>query len=146
MRSAHATTSPSGVLGGGRFHEWLRTASSVSSHRFRCASVTSAPYTAWWYSPSGMYGAKAASEECPADGRNTLGNLHTTNLTGGCDNFGARPLHLGPRLVGRRGSDTGGEVDEDGGVEAGAHGIEGGGPDAVVGGDPDDVDGVDLAL
>ena len=30
MRSAHATTSPSGVAGRGRRHEWLRTPSSVS--------------------------------------------------------------------------------------------------------------------
>ena len=31
IRSAHATTSPSGVAGGGRRHEWLRTPSSVST-------------------------------------------------------------------------------------------------------------------
>ena len=43
MRSAHATTSPSGVDGAGRRHEWLRTPSSVSAHRFSGASVTSAP-------------------------------------------------------------------------------------------------------
>ena len=47
MRSAHATTSPSGVDGAGRRHEWLRTPSSVSAQRFSGASVTSAPYTAW---------------------------------------------------------------------------------------------------
>ena len=33
MRSAQATTSPSAVGGAGRFHEWLRMASSVSAHR-----------------------------------------------------------------------------------------------------------------
>ncbi len=33
IRSAHATTSPSGVDGAGRRQEWLRTPSSVSRHR-----------------------------------------------------------------------------------------------------------------
>ena len=33
MRSAQATTSPSGVAGAGRDHEWLRMPSSVSAHR-----------------------------------------------------------------------------------------------------------------
>ena len=47
IRSAHATTSPSGVDGAGRRHEWLRTPSSVSTQRLSGASVTSAPYTAW---------------------------------------------------------------------------------------------------
>ncbi len=52
MRSAQLTTSPSGVAGAGRDHEWLRMPSSVSSHRFRSASETSAPHTAW-SNPSG---------------------------------------------------------------------------------------------
>ena len=43
IRSAHATTSPSGVDGAGRRHEWLRTPSSVSRQRLSGASVTSAP-------------------------------------------------------------------------------------------------------
>ena len=43
MRSAQATTSPSGVDGAGRRHEWLRTPSSVSAQRLSGASVTSAP-------------------------------------------------------------------------------------------------------
>ena len=43
MRSAQATTSPSGVDGAGRRHEWLRTPSSVSTQRLSGASVTSAP-------------------------------------------------------------------------------------------------------
>ncbi len=47
MRSAQLTTSPSGVAGAGRDHEWLRMPSSVSSHRFSSASETSAPHTAW---------------------------------------------------------------------------------------------------
>ena len=34
MRSAHDTTSPSGVAGAGRLQEWLRMPSSVSAHRF----------------------------------------------------------------------------------------------------------------
>ena len=33
MRSAQLTTSPSGVVGAGRDHEWLRMPSSVSAHR-----------------------------------------------------------------------------------------------------------------
>ena len=39
MRSAQATTSPSGVAGAGRRQEWLRIPSSVSAHRFSSASV-----------------------------------------------------------------------------------------------------------
>jgi len=39
--------SPSGVHGAGRLHEWLRTPSSVSTHRFSGSSTTSAPQTAW---------------------------------------------------------------------------------------------------
>ena len=41
------TTSPSGVAGAGRLHEWLRMPSSVSAHRLSGARVTSAPHTAW---------------------------------------------------------------------------------------------------
>jgi hypothetical protein len=52
MRSAQLTTSPSGVDGVGRDHEWLRTPSSVSAQRLRSASATSAPHEAWSYPPS----------------------------------------------------------------------------------------------
>ena len=38
MRSAQLTTSPSGVAGAGRDHEWLRMPSRVSSHRLSGAS------------------------------------------------------------------------------------------------------------
>ena len=64
MRSAHATTSPSGVLGAGRDHEWLRMPSSVSAQRFSGASTTSAPQTAWSYPPA-TYGVKASSLAWP---------------------------------------------------------------------------------
>ena len=64
MRSAHETTSPSGVAGAGRLHEWLRMPSSVSTQRLSGASVTSAPHTAWSY-PPGTYGDSASSLACP---------------------------------------------------------------------------------
>ena len=64
MRSAQATTSPSGVPGAGRDHEWLRMPSSVSAHRFNGASTTSAPHTAWSYPPS-TYGVNASSLAWP---------------------------------------------------------------------------------
>ena len=64
MRSAHDTTSPSGVAGAGRLHEWLRMPSIVSAHRLRAVSVTSAPHTAW-SKPSATYGDSASSDAWP---------------------------------------------------------------------------------
>src|SRR5258706_467464 len=60
MRSAHETTSPSGVAGGGRLHEWFRTPSSVSAQRFSDSRTTSAPHPAWSYPPA-TYGLRASS-------------------------------------------------------------------------------------
>ena len=64
MRSAHETTSPSGVVGAGRLQEWLRMPSSVSAQRLSGASVTSAPQVAWSYPPA-TYGDRASSLACP---------------------------------------------------------------------------------
>src|ERR1700730_13879960 len=65
MRSAHETTSPSGVAGAGRDQEWFRTPSVVWAHRLRPVSTTSAPQTAW-SNPPGTYGLNASSLAWPA--------------------------------------------------------------------------------
>ena len=64
MRSAQLTTSPSGVDGAGRDHEWFRMPSSVSRQRFRLTSDTSAPQTAWSNPPT-TKGSSASSLAWP---------------------------------------------------------------------------------
>ena len=65
MRSAQDTTSPSGVLGAGRDHEWFRIPSSVSAHRFTGSSTTSAPQHGVVEAARRAYGVNASSLACP---------------------------------------------------------------------------------